>query len=257
MTQSLHPAAADGFSQAATLYQQVRPSYPNEVITWLKQLHLNADATLVDLGAGTGKFLPYLMPLDGKIIAVEPIAAMREQLQQHYPNIDVVTAQAEALPLGDASVDLIVCAQSFHWFANPQALHEMHRVLKLQAPLVLVWNQRDLEVDWVAALARVIEPLEQGTPRFHDMQWKQLLDEQDLFKFNQLRLFKNIQHGKVNHVVSQRLCSTSFIAALPETQQQRLVAQFENIIFDYTGKTANDEIDFPYTTHIYHYVKCN
>ena len=257
MTQSLHPAAADGFGQAAQLYQQVRPSYPNEVIAWLKQLHLSPDATLVDLGAGTGKFLPYLMPLNGKIIAVEPIAAMREQLQQQYPQVEIVNAQAEALPFNDASIDLIVCAQSFHWFANPQALQEMHRVLKPQASLVLVWNQRDIAVDWVSSLAKLIEPLEHGTPRFHDMQWKQLLDEQDLFKFNQLQLFKNIQHGKVSRVVSQRLCSTSFIAALPPIQQQRLVAQFEKIISDYTGKTADDEIDFPYVTHIYHYVKCH
>ncbi len=44
MTQSLHPAAQKGFSSAAELYQQVRPNYPAEIVSWLQerlQIHEN------------------------------------------------------------------------------------------------------------------------------------------------------------------------------------------------------------------------
>ena len=37
---------------------------------------------------------------------------------------------ADAIPLPDESVDAVVCAQSFHWFATPQALAEIQRILK-------------------------------------------------------------------------------------------------------------------------------
>ena len=82
MTHSLHPAAQKGFSSAAELYQQVRPNYPQDVVTWLKQdLELNANSSVIDLGAGTGKFLPYLKQITPHIIAVEPVTEMLEQLK--------------------------------------------------------------------------------------------------------------------------------------------------------------------------------
>ncbi len=37
MTQSLHPAAKQGFSASAELYQQVRPDYPAEISQWLSK----------------------------------------------------------------------------------------------------------------------------------------------------------------------------------------------------------------------------
>lgn len=54
MTQSLHPAAQQGFSSAAERYQQVRPSYPEALVPWLQQqLGLPHHAQLLDLGSGT------------------------------------------------------------------------------------------------------------------------------------------------------------------------------------------------------------
>ena len=77
MTQSLHPAAEKGFGAAAALYQQVRPGYPAEISTWLKShLKLSGQDALLDLGTGTGKFLPYLKSISSKITAVDPVAAM-------------------------------------------------------------------------------------------------------------------------------------------------------------------------------------
>ena len=57
MTHSIHPAAQKALSQAARLYQEVRPSYPKQVIDWLRNdLNLSQSSYVVDLGAGTGKF---------------------------------------------------------------------------------------------------------------------------------------------------------------------------------------------------------
>ena len=56
-------------------------------------------------------------------------------------------------------------------------------------------------------------------------------------------------------MVSNRLLSTSFIAAMPTEQQQALKLQFEQIVQDYTGKSAQDEIEFPYVTYAYHFKK--
>lgn len=256
MTQSLHPAAQKGFSSAAELYQQVRPNYPSEIINWLiDELKLQSKAIVVDLGAGTGKFLPYLQHVTQHIIAVEPVAEMLMQLQLQYPDVKTLHNKSDQIDLAAQSVDAVLCAQSFHWFANIDTLNEIDQILKPEGHLGLVWNQRDESVPWVKALADLIAPFEGDTPRFYNEQWKQVFEHQFLFEFVSLQLFSQIQTGTVENVVSKRLLSTSFIAAMPPTQQQHLKQQFEQIVFEHTGKHAHDVIDFPYITYAYHFQK--
>jgi len=256
MTQSLHPAAQKGFSSAAELYQQVRPSYPQDIVHWLHdQLQLDQQSQVVDLGAGTGKFLPYLKQLTSHIIAIEPIQAMLAQLQHAYPDIQTLQASSESLPLTAHSIDAVVCAQSFHWFANLESLRQIHQALKPSGHLALIWNQRDVQVDWVKALADRIQPLEGNTPRYHSGQWKKVFEQQALFQLANTETFQQQHVGTVEQVVSKRLLSTSFIAAMSAQEQQQLKAEFEQIVLEYTGKHPQDEIAFPYVTYAYDFKK--
>lgn len=256
MTQSLHPSAQKGFSLGAELYQQVRPSYPPEILVWLQdQLKVGENSTVIDLGSGTGKFLPFLLQTQAKVIAVEPVTAMREQLEQRYSTVECLQTSSDQLLVKDESINAIICAQSFHWFSNIETLKEMYRVLIPEGHLGLVWNQRDVTVDWVKTLADEIALFEADTPRYHSEKWKQVFEQQQFFQFNGLQTFQLKHTGTVEQVVSKRLLSTSFIAAMPEHQQQQLKARFEQIVFDFTGRTAQDQIDFPYTTFAYHFQK--
>lgn len=254
MTHSLHPAAEQGFSSAAELYQRVRPTYPQEIVHWLiEELKITPHATAIDLGAGTGKFLDYLTQATPNVIAVEPIAEMLEQLKIVHPEVHVQQASSHQIALKSHSIDAILCAQSFHWFANLETLTEMHRLLKPQGHLGLVWNQRDETVDWVKALADFLLSFEGDTPRFHSNQWQKVFEQQSLFKLEGQKVFFQQQRGTVEEVVSNRLLSTSFIAAMPVQQQQDMKRQFEAIVQQYTGKTAQDQIEFPYVTYALHY----
>ena len=256
MTHSLHPAAQKGFSSAAELYQQARPNYPTEIITWLQdELQLHPDSIVVDLGAGTGKFLPYLQQVTSHTIAVEPIAEMLEQLQRAHPEVQALQASSDHIPLPSESVDAVVFAQSFHWFATIDSLNEIYHILKPQGHLGLVWNQRDEDVIWVKALADLLAPLEGDTPRYPSGAWKQAFEHQFLFRLNSVKLFSQLHKGTVEEVVCQRLLSTSFIAALPAVQQLKLQQQFEQIIFQHTGKSPQDQIEFPYVTYAYDFRK--
>ena len=256
MTQSLHPSAEKGFSQAANLYQQVRPDYPKAIQTWLRQtLELRHHQHVLDLGSGTGKFLPYLNAVSEHVYAVEPIDEMRHELKQRYPTVQAIKAFSHALPFQDQQFDAILCAQAFHWFATTETLHEMYRVLKPNGHLGLVWNQRNVAVNWVNQIAEVLRPLEGDTPRYHHDTWKQVFEQQDLFEFIGMDIFEHEHYGKVEDVVSKRLLSTSFIAAMPPEQQQQLKSQFEHIVFDATGQAPQDYIAFPYQTYAYHFKK--
>lgn len=258
MTQSLHPSASQGFATSAALYQQVRPDYPDDLRAYLAA-HFQAqnDPICLDLGAGTGKFLPSLHAITQQIIAVEPVDEMRLQLEQQFPHVTSLAGVSHGLPLQDQSIDAVFCAQAFHWFANKESLVEIHRVLKTKGYLFFIWNQRDIRVNWVNALADKIQPLEGNTPRYHSGQWQNVLNTSELFQWCDEQQWAHTHVGTVEHVVSKRLLSTSFIAALPSQQQQLLKLEFENIVQHYTGKTTQDKISFPYVTHLYCYQKQN
>ncbi len=71
---SVHRAAAEGFSSAADTYARGRPDYPPEALDWLRNaLGLGAGSTVVELGAGTGKFTQLLLATGATVIAVEPV----------------------------------------------------------------------------------------------------------------------------------------------------------------------------------------
>jgi SAM-dependent methyltransferase len=59
-----------------------------------------------------------------------------------HPKVEWVDGTAEATGLAAHSLDLVLCAQSFHWFRQPDALREFARILRPDGRLALVWNRR-------------------------------------------------------------------------------------------------------------------
>ena len=128
---SIHDAAAKGFARAAGAYADGRPGYPAEIDSWLREtLGLRTGCVALDLGAGTGKLTSRLIDTGARVIAVEPVDAMLGILTGALPGVDARIGTADEIPLGDQTVDAVVCAQSFHWFAFASALAEIRRVLK-------------------------------------------------------------------------------------------------------------------------------
>ena len=127
----VHATAALGFGRAADTYVRGRPDFPPAALSWLREdLGVRPGTPVIDLGAGTDKFTRLLVEAGATVTAVEPIAAMREQLCRELPDVKALAGNAQHIPLADASVGAVVCAQAFHWFATPEALAEIRRVLK-------------------------------------------------------------------------------------------------------------------------------
>lgn len=111
----VHTSAQQGFSTQAVTYAQGRPDYPRQLTGWLAEtLRIDAQSSVVDLGAGTGKFTRLLSTLAPTLTAVEPVAAMGAQLRKLLPDVRLVNGTAESIPLPSASADAVVCAQAFH-----------------------------------------------------------------------------------------------------------------------------------------------
>lgn len=247
----VHGSAQEGFTREAKTYAHGRPDYPDELLGWMgEELDIGAGKEVVDLGAGTGKFTSLLLRTGAQVTAIEPVAAMREQLSEKLPAAKVLHGTAQALPLATHSIDALTCAQAFHWFADERALQEIHRVLRPGGHLGLVWNVRDERVDWVAEMARIVERYEGSTPRFHTGLWRQAFSGA---RFEPLRLREfSYQHvGPPEQVIVARILSVSFIGALPEEQKQRVAQQLRELIDHHPELKGCSEVAVPYRTEAY------
>lgn len=248
---AVHHAALQGFSREALSYGRGRPDYPQQLLAWLQQaLQLGPGKSAVDLGAGTGKFTRLLLQTGAGVVAIEPVDAMRVQLLQNFPGITALAATAQAMPLADASVDAVVCAQAFHWFASPEALREIGRVLKPGGRLGLIWNVRDESADWVAELTRIMAPYEGDTPRFHSGEWRRLFPNELFSELSETTL--PYQHvGSAQAVIFDRVLSVSFIAALAADERERVTQRLAALIASHPQLRDRPAIAFPYVTHAY------
>ncbi|MBO3735896.1 class I SAM-dependent methyltransferase [Glycomyces niveus] len=146
--------AARSFGPAADLYDSVRPTYPAEALRWQTG---DEPKDIVDLGAGTGLLTRGLIALGHRVTAVEPDPRMLAKLTAASPGVHAAhEGPAEALPLPDASADIVTAGQAFHWFDRKRALPEIRRVLRPGGLLAPIWNVRDNATGWVAALTEAI-----------------------------------------------------------------------------------------------------
>jgi ubiquinone/menaquinone biosynthesis C-methylase UbiE len=109
---------------------------------------------ILDVGCGTGRLLRAAAdrwPQAG-LIGVDPAARMVERARRLLPGAALEVAPAEALPLPDATVDLVLSCVSFHhWSDQPKGLAEAGRVLRSSGRLCLA----DIVLPrWVARLFR-------------------------------------------------------------------------------------------------------
>lgn len=143
---ALHALDPTGrFSDRAAEYVRYRPGYPAAALDALLDGLAPPDTlTAADIGAGTGISSRALAARGVNVIAVEPNRAMREAAEPH-PRVSWCEGTAEATRLPDASVDLLLAAQSFHWFRVDEALAEFHRVIRPGGRLALMWNTRDAD----------------------------------------------------------------------------------------------------------------
>jgi len=220
---------------------------------------MKGDAKVVEVGAGTGKFTRLLTDLKVKLVAVEPVPAMREQFRAHVPStVPVVDGVAEKMPFDSDSLDVIVCAQAFHWFDAEAACKEFHRVLKKPSSknatggrLVLVWNRKDDTQELAKELWEVVKTYESDTPRYAKGVWKKVFDDTKTSLFTPLTLksFPYSQKGD-RSVVIDRIFSISFMAALDASEKQKAMARV-NSIMDKASKSPTTEFELPYSTDIF------
>ncbi len=247
----LHPTAVSGFSSQAEAYAKARPEYPSEAAAWLRDsLGIRPTSRVLEVGAGTGKFTKLLVATGAEVIAVEPVTAMRDRLQELFPNLRSVEGMAERLPFPDGAFDAVVCAQSFHWFATAQVLDEFARVLRAGGQLGLIWNVRDESEGWVARLGDLWREKEGELPRYSPELLATVFPHPEFGPLARQDA-RHSQSGPVETVVLERMRSISFVAAMPPQEQEAFLARAQEIIDQEPSLAGATSVTFPYITNMF------
>ncbi len=107
-------------------------------------------SAILDLGCGTGQFLPRLRASfpSAALIGVDLSHGMLTQASERYPTAHgsdrsgalggLVRADAMALPMRRGSMDVVTCSESFHWYPDQAgALEEIAKVLAPDGRLII------------------------------------------------------------------------------------------------------------------------
>jgi SAM-dependent methyltransferase len=100
-----------------------------------------AGRTLVDLGCGSGYWLPMYATSAARVIGVEPDASLLPPAAARSEAVTVLPGSAEHIPLADGSADVVHARFAYFWPpACQRGLTEVLRVLKPGGTLVVVDN---------------------------------------------------------------------------------------------------------------------
>jgi SAM-dependent methyltransferase len=241
----IHEVAARGFDRGAADYERGRPGYPPEAVAHLARvLGLGPGRTVLELGAGTGKFTRLLVGTGARVLAAEPVAGMREELARALPDVERLDVPAEDTGLAPGSVEAVVAANAFHWFDGDAAIREMVRILRPGRGVAVVWNRRDESDPIMEEISRIVDPYAGDALRFRTGAWRRVFDGAEHLTPLEQASFPYTQHVD-REGLRARVTSISYIASLDATERAKVVAAVDALA------PGAEELDLPYVTEVY------
>src|SRR5918994_1679018 len=221
--------AALGFDANAGAYEASRPSYPAEAVAHIVgHGGIGPGTRVLDLAAGTGKLTRLLVPTGAEVVAVEPVAGMRDRLTALLPGIEVHDGAAVALA-------------------------ELRRVLRPGGHLFLVWNVRDRDVDWVRAFGDLLvdgPDAERPYDSYYEVDYAAVVARDGGFPPVQRWDHAWDQPSDPDLLVS-RAESVSVVGTLPPVDKARVLDRVRNLAATHPDLAGRDRFPFPYVTRVW------
>ena len=241
------------FSSRVENYIKYRPSYPAQVIDWLRdQCGLSTNSVVADVGSGTGIFSQLLLLVVGRVYGIEPNREMREageRLLGQHANFVSLNGTSEATTLPDHSVDLITAAQAFHWFDRTKTRQEFVRILKPDGWVALVWNGR--REDSTPFLTAYEQMLLKYSTDYTQINHRNVDDAEvaDFYAPGPMSILHvdNVQMFDYDGVKG-RLLSSSYVPDVGQPNHEPMMRELEHI---FAQHHQQDRIAFEYDTVVY------
>ncbi len=127
-----------------------------------ERLGIEPGSTVLDVGTGTGVFLPYLLNSignGGRIIALDIAEEMLQtaRTKRFDGNVDYLHADVISIPVRDELFDVVVCYSSFpHFQDKPGVLGEINRVTRTGGRLFICHTSSRDQINEIHAQIPVV-----------------------------------------------------------------------------------------------------
>ncbi|MEU1713433.1 class I SAM-dependent methyltransferase [Micrococcus luteus] len=131
------------FNEIATQYDRYRPRYPEELAAVVAD-GLRAGPRVVDVGAGTGIVLEWLLPRleTPEVQAVDISEGMVDAGRKKFPFVKWHVGRVEDVLPSLGKNDLIVAGQAYQWFEREEFLDAAYGSLAEGGRLAVIQNNR-------------------------------------------------------------------------------------------------------------------
>ena len=156
-----------------------------------------------------------------------------------------------ALP--SSSVDVVLAAQSFHWFASHNALAEIHRVLVPGGRLGIIQNCPDDSEAWIKEIWDFYSPLyrQQSVPNMYENAWKnELLSFEGFCEHSEddsFRLFQKCTIATAHAIFA----SASVIASGTDNVKAAFKKLYDQLVKTHFQEKGKELCHIPYVTTIW------
>jgi SAM-dependent methyltransferase len=132
------------FDEAASLYDEVRPDYPEDLFDDIVSLSgIPAGGKILEIGCGTGQATVPFARRGYRILCIElgeNLAAVARRNLEGYPQAEVRTGAFEDSALQEGAFDLAISATAFHWLDPAVAYPKVAGAFRDGGSLALFWN---------------------------------------------------------------------------------------------------------------------
>ncbi|WDV48061.1 methyltransferase domain-containing protein [Clostridiaceae bacterium M8S5] len=134
----------ESFDSAAKIYDESRPSYPDEVIEWvIDRTNVSKNNKLLEIGAGTGQATLKFAEKGYKIHCIEMGKNLADILAKKGSNYDItvdVSSFEKWEPKTSFKTSFIFSATAFHWIEKSIKYKKCYDLLDDNGYLVLLWH---------------------------------------------------------------------------------------------------------------------
>jgi len=145
---ALDRSGKSSFDEVASLYDEVRPGYPERLIEDTITLSGIPDGgQILEVGCGPGKATIPFARRGYQMLCLElggQLARLAAQNLAAYSRVTVANVAFEAWPLQPAAFNLVLSAEAWHWIAPDVGYRRAATALRPGGALALCWHQQPL-----------------------------------------------------------------------------------------------------------------
>jgi SAM-dependent methyltransferase len=148
------------FEEVAEVYDQVRPSYPEDLVEDILALSgIPPEGRILEIGCGPGNATIPFAQRGYRMVCIElgkRLAALAAKNCRAYPNVEIRNIALEDWPLEEKAFDLALSADVFHWIPPEIGYPKVARALNDSGSAAFFWNVPvDPKTDWSRAIEEV------------------------------------------------------------------------------------------------------